>query len=66
VSAPYPLAGECPGCGQQSAYSERCPRCVAEERKPQGTQPALFTPTPAPVRGQLDMKEDGWQRPLMT
>lgn len=54
----YPLTGECAGCGQQSAYSERCPRCVAEERKPQGEQWALFTPPPTPVLGQLDMNPE--------
>lgn len=56
--APYPLTGDCPGCGQQSAYSERCPRCVAEDRKPQGSQPALFTPPPAPMSGQITFEKE--------
>jgi hypothetical protein len=36
------LTGECPSCHQQSPYNEVCPNCRAEERRPQGSQDALF------------------------
>jgi hypothetical protein len=47
------LTGECPGCGQLSPYDERCPNCRAEERRPQGTQDALFVPGAPQIAGQL-------------
>ena len=56
---PYPLLEppECPRCGQKS--SDRftiCDPCRAGDRADQGAQDRLFTPTAAPIAGQIGLE----------
>lgn len=54
AKAPKPNACR---CGQlNTGHQDRCPRCLAAERAPQGTQDALFAPAPAVMAGQTGME----------
>lgn len=55
TSAPVTYPRTC-RCGQLAmGHFDTCDACRAAERAPQGTQQSLFTPTAAPIPGQLTL-----------